>query len=760
MLCEHYSSGSPPVVTDNCGVTLTPTGPVESGSVTCEGDITYTWTYTDCEGNTQDYVHKVTIEYEPFAAIPPTTAVVDCYANIILPVPPTVLDNCNVSLTPTGPVETGSIACEGDITYTWTYTDCEGNTQDYVHTVTVEYQPFVAIPPTTAVVDCYANIILPSPPVVTDNCGVTLSPTGPVETGSVTCEGDITYTWTYTDCEGNTQGYVHTVTVEYQPFAAIPPTNAVVDCYANIVLPTPPTITDNCGVVLIPTGPIESGAVTCAGNVTYTWMYTDCEGNTQNYTHTVTVSYQPLGAVLATTAVVDCYTNIVLPIPPIVTDNCGVTLIPTGPVETGSVLCEGNITYTWTFIDCDGNTQDYVHTVTIEYEPFLAISPTTGVVDCYANIVLPTPPTITDNCGVTLTPTSPVETGSVLCEGDITYIWTYTDCEGNTQDYVHTVTIEYQPFASIPPTNAVVDCYANIILPTPPTVTDNCGATLTPIGPVETGAVTCEGDIIYTWTYTDCEGNTQDYVHTVTIEYEPFPAIPPTTAVVDCYANIVLTTPPTITDNCGVTLSPTGPIESGSVTCEGDVTYTWTYTDCEGNTQDYVHTITIEYQPFSSIPPTNAVVDCYSNIILPTPPTVTDNCGATLTPIGPVETGAVTCEGDITYTWTYSDCEGNTQDYVHTVTIEYEPFAAIPPTAAVVDCYANIILPVPPTVTDNCGVTLTQTGPVETGSVLCEGDVTYTWTYTDCEGNTQDYVHAVTIEYEPFPAIPPTNACC
>jgi hypothetical protein len=74
---------------------------------------------------------------------------------------------------------------EGDITYTWTYTDCEGNTQDYVHTVTIEYDPFPAIPPTTDVVDCYANIVLPAPPVVTDNCGVTLTPTGPVETGTL-----------------------------------------------------------------------------------------------------------------------------------------------------------------------------------------------------------------------------------------------------------------------------------------------------------------------------------------------------------------------------------------------------------------------------------------------------------------------------------------------------------------------------------------------------------------------------------------------
>jgi hypothetical protein len=42
--------------------------------------------------------------------------------------------------------------------------------------VTIEYDPFPAVPPTTDVVDCYANIVLPAPPVVTDNCGVTLTP--------------------------------------------------------------------------------------------------------------------------------------------------------------------------------------------------------------------------------------------------------------------------------------------------------------------------------------------------------------------------------------------------------------------------------------------------------------------------------------------------------------------------------------------------------------------------------------------------------
>src|SRR5690606_39779657 len=75
-----------------------------SESPECEGDIIYTWTYTDCEGNTQDYVHTVTIELEPFAPIAPTTDIVACVADIVLPTLPTVTDNCDNVLTPSEPV--------------------------------------------------------------------------------------------------------------------------------------------------------------------------------------------------------------------------------------------------------------------------------------------------------------------------------------------------------------------------------------------------------------------------------------------------------------------------------------------------------------------------------------------------------------------------------------------------------------------------------------------------------------------------------
>ena len=163
---------------------------------------------------------------------------------------------------------------------------------------------------------------------------------------------------------------------------------------------------------------------------------------------------------------------------------------------------------------------------------------------------------------------------------------------------------------AIPPTSATVDCYANIVLPTPPVVTDNCGNVLIPTGPVESTPPDCEGDHHL---YLDLYGlrrEQQAYVHTVTIEYEPFAAIPPTSATVDCYATSCCRRLRRCNRQLREVLIPTGPVESTPPDCEGTITYTWTYTDCEGNSQAYVHTVTIEYEPFAAIPPTSATVDC------------------------------------------------------------------------------------------------------------------------------------------------------
>ena len=49
-----------------------------------------------------------------------------------------------------------------------------------------------------------ASATQPAPPAVSDNCGNPITPTGPTVGGTyTTCEGTVTYTWNYADCEGN-----------------------------------------------------------------------------------------------------------------------------------------------------------------------------------------------------------------------------------------------------------------------------------------------------------------------------------------------------------------------------------------------------------------------------------------------------------------------------------------------------------------------------------------------------------------------------
>ncbi|WP_430974654.1 hypothetical protein, partial [Sunxiuqinia rutila] len=616
----------------------------------------------------------------------------------------------------------------------------------------------------SSTVNCLSEAIEPAViPDATDNCEGTIPGVlvGYVDTPDpITCEGTRVYTYSYTDGAGNVAEWTYTYTIEYIEFASIPSTTATVACYADIEMPTLPTVTDNCGNEITNiTGPVEGTVPGCEGDVTYTWTYTDCEGNTQDYVHTVTIEREPFAAIAPTTATVACYNDIVLPTPPTVTDNCGneITNI-TGPVEGTVPGCEGDVTYTWTYTDCEGNTQDYVHTVTIEREPFAVIAPTTATVACYADIEMPTLPTVTDNCGNEITNiTGPVEGTVPGCEGDVTYTWTYSDCEGNTQDYVHTITIEREPFAAIAPTTVTVACYNDIVLPTPPMFTDNCGNEITNItGPVEGTVPGCEGDVTYTWTYSDCEGNTQDYVHTVTIEREPFAVIAPTTATVACYADIEMPTLPTVTDNCGNEITNiTGPVEGTVPGCEGDVTYTWTYTDCEGNTQDYVHTVTIEREDFTMPANVTETIACVDDVVPPTPPVVYDACGNEITPVAGATPATPACNGEMVYTWTYEDCEGNSHDWTHTIIVS-APVVNMP--ANIVDIVTAPELaiagePTPPTVSDNCGRDLTISSGVETEDIDCYGAKIWTYTYTDCSGKTYKWTYTYTME-EPSVTMP------
>jgi hypothetical protein len=94
---------------------------------------------------------------------------------------------------------------------------------------------------------------------------------------------------------------------------------------------------------------------------------------------------------------------------------------------------------------------------------------------------------------------------------------------------------------------------------------------------------------------------------------------------------------PTVLDNCMGTLLPAGPpVVSAKPVCEGTRTYTYTYTDCEGNSHPWVFTYTVEREDFTPPAPGGATVACPDQTDTPPMlPTVLDNCMGTLLPAGP-----------------------------------------------------------------------------------------------------------------------------
>ncbi len=775
-----------PTVSDACGNVLSPFAAVITENpdpLTCEGTRTYTYTYTDCAGNTADWAYVYTIDTPAFSiADADGAATVECIADadgsgIVLP---TVTDACNNSLTPSAPVVTDSpdpLTCEGTRTYTYTYTDCAGNSDTWDFVYTIDTPAFsIADADGAATVECIANadgssIVLPT---VTDACNNPLTPSAPVVTDSpdpLTCEGTRTYTYTYTDCAGNSDTWDFVYTIDLSVFSL--PANGIetVDNLADAVEPTPPAVTDNCGNLLTPSTPTVSATPDCQGSVVYAFTFTDCAGNTADWTYTYTIELAPFTVPANGGSTVNCIADATETFTlPTVTDANGDTITPAAAVITENpdpLTCEGTRTYTYTYTDCAGNTADWAYVYTIDTPAFsIADADEAATVECIddadgSGIV---PPTVTDACNNTLTPSAPVVTDSpdpLTCEGTRTYTYTYTDCAGNSDTWAFVYTIDTPAFSIADADGAVtVECIddadgSGIVLPT---VTDACNNSLTPSAPVVTDSpdpLTCEGTRTYTYTYTDCAGNSDTWAFVYTIDLSVFSLPANGTETVDNLADAVEPTPPAVTDNCGNLLTPSTPTVSATPDCQGSVVYAFTFTDCAGNTADWTYTYTIELAPFTVPANGGSTVNCIADATAPIPPVIADANGDNITPIM-TEGADPACEGDKIYTFTYTDCAGNTADWLYTYTIDIPTFNITDADgASTVDCIADadgsgIVLP---TVTDACNNILTAAAAIITENpdpLTCEGTRTYTYTYTDCAGNSDTWAFVYTIDTPAF----------
>lgn len=236
--------------------------------------------------------------------------------------------------------------------------------------------------------------------------------------------------------------------------------------------------------------------------------------------------------------------------------------------------------------------------------------------------------------------------------------------------------------------STTVACLNLAVEPDVPEVFDFCGNPIPALLISTTDnpdPLTCEGFRTYVYEYTDCSGGTHLWNYFYFIEYLPFTVPADGGETVTCINNINvnLVTPPSVNDNCGIPLIPTGPslpvYDPPAFTCEGTVTYTWTYTDCENNsvTWDYIFTVDQTSPTESGGPvPNDSTITCGLEGLPPlTLPAVVDACGNSIPAPVPVVGGSYAggCDGAITYTYTYTNCPGVQFVWTYTYTVECFP---------------------------------------------------------------------------------------
>ncbi len=566
-------------------------------------------------------------------------------------------------------------------------------------------------------------------------------------------------------------------------FLAMPADGASsVECIDQATAPTLPVVTDNCGDVAVPTGPVINESFDgCEGTKSYTYTYEDCDGSTHDWVYTYTIDDVTNPTASAPTSVdLECAADLPTAKTTIsgfltlagaaAADNCTAAAnltVTSNDVVSTSGNCSGVITRTYTIEDECGNafSVDHVFTVTDNEDP-TASAPTSVDLECAAD--LPTAETTiagfltlagaaaADNCTVTanlMITSNDVVTIAGNCSGVITRTYTIEDECGNafSVDHVFTVTDNENPTASAP-TSVDLECAAD--LPTAETTiagfltlpgaaaADNCTATanltVTSNDVVSTSG-SCSGVITRTYTIEDECGNafSVDHVLTVTDNEDPT-ASNPLPILVECTADVPAPDITVVTDeadNC--TAAPVvafvSDVSDGN-TCPEVIIRTYSVTDDCGNSIQVMQTITIDDTTAPVAPSLTSVSEqCEWN---PTPPIATDNCSGALTGT-PSVSFPYTTTGTTTVIWTFTDDCGNTSTSNQVVTIidnTSPTWDYFPPNVSYIEYGGDTTAATNgiATATDNCVTpTVTYRDSLKQGN--CQGNYTIyrIWTAND-----------------------------
>jgi gliding motility-associated-like protein len=749
---------------DNSGITTVTFLSDSDNGGSCPRVVTRTYRITDNCGNFTDVTQTITAGGTVNVTIPANgSTTVACLADAVLPIPTPVSDACGRPLSVAANGSTPDPACFGSKTYNFLYTDCLGATYPWSYTYTIS-APVVSMPANaSSTVACVSSATVPVAPTVLDNCGRTLTVSAPVVSPDPACAGNKTYTYTYTDCASATYSWVYTYTIS-APVVSMPANgSSTVACASNATAPVTPVVLDNCGRTLTVSAPVVSPDPACAGNKTYTYTYTDCASATYSWVYTYTISAPVVSMPANGSSTVACASNATAPVTPTVLDNCGRTLTVSAPVVSPDPACAGNKTYTYTYTDCAGTTYPWVYTYTISAPVVSMPANGSSTIACVSSAVMPVAPSVLDNCGRTLSVSGPMVSLDPSCAGIKTYTFTYTDCAGTTYPWVYTYTIS-APVVVMPANGSSnINCSTLAVAPVVPTVTDNCGRTLTVSAPVISALPACVGTQTYTYTFTDCGGLTYPWVFTYNINDNVLPTAsnPATTTVPGGPApavNVAVVIDEA--DNCSTPVVAFVSESTDGAACPETITRIYSVTDACGNTINVTHTILIT-DPFvpTASNPAPIAVQCAADVPVPDVTVVTDEADNNGVPVvawvsDVSDNGS--CPEIITRTYSVTDACANTINVTQTITIHdvTNPVLAAAPANVTVECIGDVPAMTNLSWTDNCdgaGSVAGTDGALVGGS--CGGTITRTWTYTDACGNSATTTQTITVDDNTAPVL-------
>jgi len=314
------------------------------------------------------------------------------------------------------------------------------------------------------------------------------------------------------------------------------------------------------------------------------------------------------------------------------------------------------------------------------------------ITNCPSNITQPlvsgcsrsvtwTPPSVSDNCGVASF-TSTALPGAIFSLGTTSVTYTALDIYNNSATCVFTVTITDNILPVIAGTlnNITLSAGANckaVATWTPPTASDNCSVSSL-VSSHNPGQEFNVGATVVTYTATDGSGNVANRQFTVTVEDTTLPVIAncPQPITIDAGTNcmaVVNWTPPTASDNCGVT-SFTSNQNPGSEFPIGTTVVTYTARDAKGNqaTCQFNVVVTYSQKPLVTGCPQNLTTTAEENgeaFVTWDEPEFTIECG-TLTVDKSHEPGSSFPVGTTNVQYTASDGLGNTESCSFTVTVQ------------------------------------------------------------------------------------------